>query len=362
MASIGLIAKWDLEVDVLICGFGAAGASAAIEAYDTDPEARLLIIEKAPKEHAGGNARVSGQSLLISHDVEALTEYQRRMSVANPIPEDMLQAWAQRMTRLEPWIKQLAADAGQEFLRGTGFTEREAVLEFPDLGARDAVAYTATILPIPSGVWMALEANVRKRGIPVSFDTRLIDLVQDPDTLEVLGAIVGEQGERRAIRVRRGLVMAVGGFEANLQMQRDYFGLADAYPLGTPYNEGDGIRILQKAGAEMWHLRNQGQSGGIWPGIEIAGQPTVFMRSFLLPAFSWFDVDAEGRRFLCRDRRIAAHPLQGEAAWPLYRLPSVGGGTGPHDLRRKHPYRGQAGAGSDDLVGSDERLSMVGRQ
>lgn len=296
MASIGAIRGWDVEVDVLICGFGAAGAAAAIEAHDRDPSADLLIIEKAPEQFAGGNARVSGQSLLMSHDKQALLRYQRAMSVANPIPEDMLDAWAERMIQLEPWVKTLAAEAGQEFLRGTGFTEREAVLEFPDLGAAEAVSYTATILPIPSGVWLALKANVEKRGIPRSFSTRLVDLVQDPDTLEVFGAIVEQEDVRRAIRARRAVVMAVGGFEANLQMQRDYFGLAEAFPLGTPYNEGDGIRILQKAGAEMWHLRNQGQSGGVWPGIEAPGQNTVFLRNFLLPAFSWFDIDAEGRR------------------------------------------------------------------
>lgn len=297
MASIGAVESWDIDVDVLICGFGAAGASAAIEAHDADPSADILIIEKAPEQHAGGNARVSGQSLLIAKNAEALAEYQRKMSVANPVSEDMLLTWAKRMTRLEPWIRALAEMAGQEFLIGTGFTEREAVLEFPDLGARDAVTYTCTILPIPSGVWLALKSNVEKRGVPVHFETRLVDLVQEPDSLEVYGAVVEDRGVRRNIRARRGVILATGGFEANLQMQRDYFGLADAYPLGTPYNEGDGLKILQKAGAEMWHLRNQGQSGGVWPGIAVPGQPTVYMRNFLLPAFSWFDVDAEGRRF-----------------------------------------------------------------
>lgn len=297
MASVAAIKNWDIDVDVLVCGFGAAGASAAIEAHDTDPSAKILILEKAPEEHAGGNARVSGQSLLISNNAQALAEYQRKMSIANPIPEDLLRPWAERMTSLELWIRALAETAGQEFLVGTGFTEREAVLEFPDLGARDAVTYTATILPIPSGVWLALKANVEKRGVPVRFGTRLVDLIQDPDSLEVYGAVVEERGVRRIIRARRAVILATGGFEANLQMQRDYFGFADAYPLGTPYNEGDGLKILQKAGAEMWHLRNQGQSGGVWPGIAVPGQPTVHMRNFLLPAFSWFDVDAEGRRF-----------------------------------------------------------------
>ena len=53
------------------------------------------------------------------------------MSSFNPAPEDMLDTWAHRMVKLEPWIQQIAADAGAEFLRGTGFTERDAVLEVP---------------------------------------------------------------------------------------------------------------------------------------------------------------------------------------------------------------------------------------
>jgi len=297
MASLKSVTSWDEEVDILICGFGCAGSSAAIEASDADPAAKILIIEKAPEEFAGGNCRVSGQSLLISKDKEALKDYQRAMSTANPIPEDLLDEWAERMVNLEPWIQKVAQDAGAEFLRGTGFTERDAVLEFPELGAREAVAYTSTILPIPSGVWLALKANVEKRNVPVWFDTRLVDLIQDPDTLEVYGAWLEQSGVRKAVRAKRGVIMAVGGYEADQQMQKDYYGLSDVQPLGTPYNTGDGIRVMQKAGAEMWHLRNQGQSGGIWPGIQRPGEETSYLRNFLLPAFSWIDVDSTGRRF-----------------------------------------------------------------
>ena len=297
MASLKSVTEWDEVVDILVCGYGCAGASAAIEAYDAEPGVRLLVIEKAPQEFAGGNCRVSGQSMLISKNKEALKDYQRKMSAANPVTEELLDDWADRMVNLEPWIQQIAAGAGQEFLRGTGFTERDAVLEFPELGARDAVAYTSTILPIPSGVWMALKANVEKRAIPIWFDAPLVDLIQDPDTLEVFGAWVEHNGQRKAIRAERGVIVAIGGYESSPQMQRDYYGLSNVVPLGTPYNTGDGLRIMQKAGAEMWHLRNQGQSGGIWPGIRQPHQQTSYLRNFMLPAFSWFDIDSTGRRF-----------------------------------------------------------------
>jgi len=305
MASLTAISRWDLETDLVICGFGAAGASAAIEAHDLDPSAGVLILEKAPEGRGGGNARVSGQSLLISHDAAALTAYQRAMSSANPVPEEMLCEWARRMVALEPWIKARAEEAGATFLRGTGFTDREAVLEFPDLGAAAAVAYTATILPIPSGVWLALEANVARRKVPVRYGTAVTGLVQDPESGEVFGVLARtEAGGTLAIKARRGVILATGGFEANLQMQRDYYGLADAWPLGAPTNTGDGIHILQKAGADLWHMRNQGQSGGVWPGIAVPGLRTPFLRNFLLPAFSWIDVDANGKRFYAETNEL----------------------------------------------------------
>jgi succinate dehydrogenase/fumarate reductase flavoprotein subunit len=298
MASLSGIRSWDVETDLLVAGYGLAGACAAIEAHDLDPHCEILVLEKMPRASAGGNTRVSGQSLLISRDAKALADYQRVMSATNPVPEEMLLAWAKAMTELEPWIQARAAEAGARYVKGTGFSEREAVREFPELGADAAVAYTATILPIPSGVWLAFDANVAKRPrVKVQYETKIVDLVQDPDTLEVFGAVVEHAGVRQCVKARRGVVMATGGFAASPQMHRDYFGLAQAYPLGTPGNTGDGLRILQKAGADLWHLRNFGQSGGIWPGFKVPDYETVFLRNFFWQTFSWLELDAENRRF-----------------------------------------------------------------
>lgn len=298
MASLASIKHWDQTWDIIIAGFGLAGMCAAIEAHDRDPDCRILILEKAPEAETGGNSRVAGQSLLISRDAKALADYQRKMSQANPIPEEMLLAWAEAMTQLEPWIQERAKQAGAEFIHGTGFSERDAVLEFPEMGARDAVYCTATILPIPSGVYLAFRENIRLRPrIQIAYETPLRDLVQDPDTLEVFGVIVDVDGKRQAFRALRGVLMATGGFEASVEMQRDYYGLSQANPLGTPHNTGDGIKILQKAGADLWHLRNQGQSGGIWPGFKPPGFSSAFLRTFFWQSFSWIEIDANGERF-----------------------------------------------------------------
>lgn len=299
MASLQSIKHWDDETDVLIAGYGVAGCAAAIEAHDSDSAADILIVEKMPAERAGGNGRVSGQSLLISHNAEALYRYQKAMSSTNLPPDDMLREWARQMAGLEAYIETRIAEAGNtELVKGSGWSSGEAVYEFPEFGAEDAVAYNAFVKPIPGGVWITMRTCVEKRPrIRHAFESPLVDLVQDPDTLEVFGVLVERAGRRLAIRARRGVIMATGGFENNLDMQRNYFGLSKAWPLGTPGNTGDGIRILQKAGADLWHLRNQGQSGGVWPGFRFPDHPTVFLRQLFFQSFSWIDIGGTGARF-----------------------------------------------------------------
>lgn len=64
---------WNAQYDVVVIGFGGAGASAAIEAADAG--AKVLVLEKAPKTAAGGNTRVCGQQVLSPTDVDMALQY-----------------------------------------------------------------------------------------------------------------------------------------------------------------------------------------------------------------------------------------------------------------------------------------------
>jgi len=318
MASPTSVKSWDDEADVVIAGSGVAGCAAAIEAHDRDPKADILMIEKMPEALRGGNSRVSGQTLLISKNLEALISYQRNMSRSNPIPEDMLRSWAEQLVALEPYIEERAKEAGNRYVHGGGWCEDETVNEFPELGAEAAVERVATILPVPSGTWLTFDKCVALRTrVRRIFECALVDLVQDPDTLEVLGVIVEQGGKRRAIRARRGVVMATGGFENNMQMLRDYNGMTDVLPFGTPGNTGDGIKILQKAGADMWHLRNRVQSPGIWPGFRYPGRNTVFKRHLFFQAFSWIDIAQDNTRFVneTAEYRLNHYKIREHGEW-----------------------------------------------
>lgn len=80
-------------------------------------------------------------------------------------------------------------------------------------------------------------------------------------------------------------------------MQRDFHGMETVYTAGTPGNTGDGIKMLMEAGAQIWHMKNQTQSGGFWLGIKVPEYDSTFMRNFTMAGKSWIEVDSENKRF-----------------------------------------------------------------
>ena len=59
---------WDGEYDVVVVGFGGAGSVASITAADVG--ASVLLTEKAPEGHEGGNTRYCGQVIVYGEDYE----------------------------------------------------------------------------------------------------------------------------------------------------------------------------------------------------------------------------------------------------------------------------------------------------
>lgn len=283
--------KWDEEFDIVIVGFGIASCSAAIEALDTDPNTKVLILEKADMANAGGNSRASGQGLVVPKDKEAMKRYQRNLFASNPVPEDLLEFWAEELMHLHPWIEARAKEAKQQY------SVTAPIYEFADLGAKEAVLASATILPRPGGLWTAFKKNIDKRPVTIWYESPAKDLVQDPETGQVFGVIVDRKGQKLAVKARRGVIMACGGYEANPDMMRNYGGYNDVHPFGSPFNTGDGIHMLQKAGADLWHLRNRMNSSGFHLAIKVPEYKTAFMRAFDYTRYSWIEVAADSKRF-----------------------------------------------------------------
>ena len=78
----GLREGYDIESDVVVVGYGAAGAVAAITAHDNG--AGVLLLEKMP--NGGGNSRVCGGNIIVPQSME-FAKYLKTLSFGTTEPE-----------------------------------------------------------------------------------------------------------------------------------------------------------------------------------------------------------------------------------------------------------------------------------
>src|ERR1700688_2468366 len=76
---------WDVEADVVVVGFGAAGMAASVTAFELG--AKVVILEKAPEGQEGGNTRVAGQGYLNTSSVEPALAYLTALCCPYTVPE-----------------------------------------------------------------------------------------------------------------------------------------------------------------------------------------------------------------------------------------------------------------------------------
>ncbi len=233
--------RGDYKTDVLIVGYGAAGANAAIAAHDAG--ARVLVMEKMA--FPGGNSGICAGAMLIPESIEDAIRYYRALSFGT-VDEEMVRAFAEAMVG----IPRLLTGLGAEFT-----VRRMDPAYFPSL--LTAAIQRIQFSPTGVGGFRFLQNLVEGRGIEVLMDTRAAALVQDPQTREVTGVKAQRKGKEMTLLARRGVVLACGGYEYNPQMLADFnFPGATEYifPWGAPGNTGDGIKLASEAGATLWHM------------------------------------------------------------------------------------------------------------
>jgi succinate dehydrogenase/fumarate reductase flavoprotein subunit len=104
-------------------------------------------------------------------------------------------------------------------------------------------------------MWNLVKANVEQRGIQVLYSTPATQLIQNPLTGEILGVQAETEGVKNYVKANKAVVLTCGGFNNNQDMIRDYMkDYVFCYPLGTPYNTGDGIKMAMAVGADLWHI------------------------------------------------------------------------------------------------------------
>ena len=102
-------------------------------------------------------------------------------------------------------------------------------------------------------VFKILQDNLDRLPVEIRLSTTAKSLISDANR-QVVGIVIeGKDGERR-IKARKGVVLACGGFEANEEMKRQYWQMMPVLNAAGRGNTGDGIRMAQELGAQLWHM------------------------------------------------------------------------------------------------------------
>lgn len=271
-------------VDVVVVGVGAAGAAAALSAHEQG--ANVVVVEKCPEATAGGNTRVSGGAWFINQDVASSVRYLRSLCGEFPISDDVLHAWAEETARNSEWLRALGADV-------RAIPEHFAGPEYPEFEGSECYAGMHAVGG-QMGNFMLYDFLVRaltERGVEIRFNTPARKLLTTSENA-VSGVVVeSDQGEYE-IHASGGVVLATGGFEADPDMVRTYLRLADPPRWGSPAATGDGHRMAQELGAELWHMSNMATNMGFKP--DTADGAGFYLS--LWAAHNYLCVGADGRR------------------------------------------------------------------
>lgn len=275
--------SWDREAEVVVLGTGFAGMSAAITVKDAGAE--VLILEKMPKEHEGGNSKVSGNMWWTPTNLPEGIEYIEALC-HGLTDRESIEALAGEMMELNGWLETLGVKPSP-----LGFFQPE----HPQLPGSGCVrTWTNNGVAANGALWIPIREQVEKRGIEVLYETPAMDLVLSPETLEVIGVEAVSGGKPISIKARKGVILACGGFEFDFEMQKQYLPGWPTYGRGTPGNTGDGIRMAQKAGAALWHMNNS--LAGVGCIIVPEFDPVMIPVGF--PGNGYILVDKTGRRFM----------------------------------------------------------------
>jgi len=260
--------NWDTEADVVVAGYGLAGATAAIAAHDAG--AKVLLVEKLPVP--GGNSILSGGGFIYSTDVKEAIKYLKACS-GDRVGEDVVDFMARGLVEFPAYLNQLAEAVGAVIecldaphlfypfpgkgsfhalkvarLAGKETLEAEvkSMFTMDDRGVGTQVRGGRTIMGM-------MFRNIKRRSIKTMLSTPVKQLAQDSEG-RVVGLVAESQGSEIAIKASKGVILACGGFEFNDWLKKQYCEIQPIYGVGCPGNTGDGILMSQKAGAALWHM------------------------------------------------------------------------------------------------------------
>ncbi|WP_304854098.1 FAD-dependent oxidoreductase [Adlercreutzia caecimuris] len=290
--------SWDEEFDVIVVGAGAAGTAAAVEVSRLDENASCLLLEK--EKMPSGCTPYSGGIMVWGTDSTEILTYLKALTKGHT-PDDVLTAFAEGLVDLRPWLHSfdLADDAFGMDIPPEVFPGAE----HPELPGNQSLG----LIRVGNGFGSGTGSNgsyghVHELLLDIIANTSSVeyrtgcpaeDLVQSPND----GTILGVVADGKRIKATKGVIMACGGFEHNEKMKAAFLGTPYAASYSGMGNTGDGIAMVQKVGAALWHMN---ACAGFWMGgrdLENTAFTTTNFDADTRPKQFGITVGVNGRRF-----------------------------------------------------------------
>jgi 3-oxo-5alpha-steroid 4-dehydrogenase len=287
--------------DVVVVGFGIAGACAAISAAEAG--ASVLVVERASAP--GGSSALSGGEVYLGggttvqkacgfeDTADDMYEF-LRAALGPHADEGKLRLYCDDSAEHFQWL----VDHGVEF-RPSLYDQPTWMPPTTDglmwLG-ENSWPFDTLATPAPRGhrgpaphfagrvVMDALVAAAADAGVDVLVDTRATSLVVEEG--RVVGVHVRHYGEERELRSRHGVVLTTGGFVDNEEMLAAHApALLGHGKVSDGLDDGSGIRMAQEIGAATRRMHAH--------EVALTVVPALAARGML--------VNAHGQRFVNED-------------------------------------------------------------
>ena len=226
------------KFDVLVIGGGNAALCAAISARRAG--ASVLVLEGAPKFYRGGNTRHT-RNMRCAHD--AATDI-----LTGPYTEQEFWEDLQRVTggQTDEELARFMISESKDILN---WIVEQGVRWQPSLGGTLSLGRTNSFF-LGGGRAMlnALYLTAERLGVEVLYDAEVLDLTIEDGMF--LSATLKQPIDGSTDVRASALVAAAGGFEANIEWLKQYWGeAADNFLIrGTPYNRGSILKMLLAKG------------------------------------------------------------------------------------------------------------------
>ena len=248
------------SADVIVVGGGIAGLAAAASAAQAG--ARVLVLERAPREDRGGNTRWTEAFMRMKSEHEVADDFESHFmaNAGHYLDPSLVQEMAGDPEQRSAIVKALGMtdpDVIATFAENAGPTLqwlKTFGVTFDFLPSYLITSCTPRLAPLGGGLALvqALGDFIDASAVDVRFQMSARDLITN-NAGQVVGVNAVDKDNTLCTLFAPSVILACGGFEGNPEMLTHYLGGQARYlrPVarGGYYNKGEGIRMALAIGA-----------------------------------------------------------------------------------------------------------------